>query len=148
MRSEGSALRAAADHEGRAALVTRRHVLQLLAGGLTGLAGLGGYAFAMEPGFRLVTKRYRVHAPGWPETAPDLTVAVIADIHAVEPFMPAARIAQICEAANALRPDLIVVLGDFEASHRFRTGSVGPDEWSASLARLGAPLGVYAILGN
>ena len=123
-------------------------MLQFLAGNLAGLLGIGGYASAVEPGFRLVTTRYRIRAPRWPATAPDLTIAVVADIHAVEPFMPAERVARICAAANALRPDLIAMLGDFTGTAAFHTRQLAPEEWSAPLATLRAPLGVYTIIGN
>jgi predicted MPP superfamily phosphohydrolase len=41
-----------------------------------------------------------------------------------------------------------VVLGDYHASHRFVTREVLPEELGAALARLQAPLGRWAILGN
>jgi hypothetical protein len=63
--------------------------------------------------------------------------------------MPVPRIEQIVETANALAPDLTVLLGDYVAGmRRFRIDSVPIPDWSRALARLRAPLGVYAILGN
>ena len=62
--------------------------------------------------------------------------------------MGIARVAQVVDGANALGSDLIVVLGDFFATHRFVTERVPHAAWAAELARLKAPLGVYAILGN
>jgi predicted MPP superfamily phosphohydrolase len=41
-----------------------------------------------------------------------------------------------------------VLLGDFAASHRFKTRSVAPEVWAEALGGLKAPLGVHAILGN
>ena len=52
------------------------------------------------------------------------------------------------DAAHALNSDLIVVLGDFFATHRFVTEHVPHAAWAAELARLKAPLGVHAIFGN
>jgi hypothetical protein len=49
---------------------------------------------------------------------------------------------------NALSPDIIVLLGDFSASHKLKTRRVATEEWSRALAALKAPLGVHAILGN
>ena len=40
--------------------------------------------------------------------------------------MPAERIRGIVEHTNALKPDVIVLLGDFAASHKFKTRSVAP----------------------
>ena len=62
--------------------------------------------------------------------------------------MPAERIRAIVEQTNALKPDVIVLLGDFAASHKFKTRSVAPEVWAEALGELKAPLGVHAILGN
>ena len=92
-------------------------------------------------------RRYAVMPPGWPAGL-ILRIGVIADIHACEPWMPAERIRGIAEQCNALQPDLVVLLGDFNAGHRFVTGPVAPDAWADALSVLRAPLGIYAILGN
>ena len=62
--------------------------------------------------------------------------------------MPADRIAEIVARTNALKPDIVVLLGDFSASHKFKTRTVAPEEWAEVLGELKAPLGVHAILGN
>jgi len=128
-------------------LLTRRHFLQGAGGLFLTTAGLGSYAFALEPGFRLDVTRYRVTPPGWP---PGLQVnaAIIADIHACEPMMSASRIRKIAELANGLHPDIIFLLGDFNAGHRYVTAAVFPEQWGEALSILKAPLGAYAILGN
>jgi predicted MPP superfamily phosphohydrolase len=77
-----------------------------------------------------------------------LTIAVIADVHAGGPLMPAERIRAIAERTNQLQPDIVVLLGDFAASHKLMTRYVPPAEWAAALGVLRAPLGVHAILGN
>lgn len=125
-------------------LMTRRAVVT--GAGLTAF-GLGGYAFAIEPGFRLEITSYRVTPANWPRDF-DLRIAVIADLHAGEPQMPAQRIAHIVEATNALKPDLIVLLGDYVAAHKFVTRIVPSGEWAGLLGTLKAPLGVHAVLGN
>jgi predicted MPP superfamily phosphohydrolase len=126
--------------------LSRRGFLQ----GGVGLVGLSGastaaYAAAIEPG-RLVTTTYRITPPGW--QAPRLRVAVIADPHAGGPNMALPHIRRIVDEANALAPDLIVLLGDYVATHRFVTERVPYAVWAAEYARLAAPLGVHAILGN
>ena len=129
------------------ALVTRRQVLQGGAG-LTMLGGgTGAYAAGIEPGLRLVTTAYDLRPPRWPAGL-TLKVAVIADIHACEPWMPATRVRHIAEVANALEPDVTVLLGDFNGGHRYVTGAVYPEQWAEALSILRAPLGVYGILGN
>jgi Calcineurin-like phosphoesterase len=52
------------------------------------------------------------------------------------------------DADIALGSDLLVILGDYFATHRFVIERVPHAAWAAELARLKAPLGVYAILGN
>ena len=129
------------------ALINRRRFLK--GAGAFGLAttGLGSYAFGIEPGLMLGVTPYEVAPPGW-TAGLILRIAVIADIHACEPFMNAARIRGICELANSLQPDVTVLLGDFNGGHNFVTGPVVPEQWGEAVSVLKAPLGVYAILGN
>ena len=96
---------------------------------------------------RPLVRRYAVSPRRWP-AAMTLRIGVIADIHACEPWMSAARVRGIAEQCNALSPDLIVLLGDFNAGHRLVTGAVVPGAWAEALSILRAPLGTYAILGN
>jgi uncharacterized protein len=95
---------------------------------------------------RLVTTSYRLAPPGW--NAGHLSVAAIADVHAGGPSMTLEHIRRIVCQTNALRPDLVVLLGDYVADHKFVTERVPPEVWAGEFARLGAPLGVWAILGN
>lgn len=128
-------------------MITRRGLLQGVGGLILGSSAFAGYAVAVEPGFMLDVTRYRLQPRTWPS---DLTlkIAVIADIHACDPFMPADRIRRIAEIANAMKPDMTVLLGDFNGGHRFVTGPVMPNDWGEALSVLKAPLGVHAILGN
>ncbi len=132
-------------------MLTRRQLLLSLMGGVTLPALLGGYAFAIEPRFRLAVTRYRVKTPRLAAMSADkpLRVAVLADFHACEPWMPVSRIEHIVSTTNALKPDLIVLLGDYVAGlRRFRTAIVPMRDWSQALSYLEAPLGTYAVLGN
>jgi hypothetical protein len=127
--------------------VSRRRVL-VGAAGLLGasLAATGAYAAAIEP-FGLVVTRYALTPPAWP-VGRKLAITVIADLHAGGPDMPLDHIRQVIDAANALHSDLIVLLGDFTAWYKFKFEPVADDLWAAELARLTAPLGIWAILGN
>jgi uncharacterized protein len=128
-------------------MLNRRRLLTgagvLAAGGL----GLTTYASAFEAGGRLDLTSYDISSPKWP-VGFTLKIAVVADIHACEPWMPAERIGQIVDLTNAQKADLIVLLGDYAGTQHFVTGYVAPGAWAEQLARLEAPLGVYAILGN
>ncbi|WP_026608250.1 metallophosphoesterase [Methylocapsa acidiphila] len=127
--------------------LSRRLFLQGAGGFALATAGFGSYAFALEPGLSLQITSYRLTPPNWPE---GLTVraAILSDIHACEPWTPAARVRSIAEAANALSPDIIFILGDFNGSQRHLVRPVTPPEWGEALSVLDAPLGVYSILGN
>ncbi|MEM6486775.1 MAG: metallophosphoesterase [Pseudomonadota bacterium] len=128
-------------------MITRRALLRVLAGlGLAG-AATGGYAGWVVPGAQPVIARYRPALPGWPGEL-TLRIAAIADVHIGPPAMPRDRVAEIVAAANALAPDLIVLLGDYVATHRFQRARIPVGDFAAEAAALRAPLGVYAVMGN
>jgi predicted MPP superfamily phosphohydrolase len=135
------------EHWGPARLPTRRRVMRGVAAvGVSCFAG-ASYAFGIEPHFRLETVRYQVALPGW--DGPPMRIAALADLHACEPWMPAERVRAIAAHANALKPDVIVLLGDYVSSlHRFGESAVPAMEWGRALSVLQAPLGVFAVLGN
>ncbi|MEM7669545.1 MAG: metallophosphoesterase [Pseudomonadota bacterium] len=115
---------------------------------LTGLAAASaGYAGAIEPGLRLRVQRWALEPPLWPRGVA-LRVVMIADPHCAEPHMPLSRLGRIVSRANSLEADVIVLMGDYVAGHRFITRHVTPAEIAAKLGELRAPLGVHAILGN
>lgn len=128
------------------ARLSRRHVLAGAAGLLGLFSATSAYAGGVEP-FDLIVKRYALTPPGWP-LGRKLSVAVIADLHAGGPDMTLPQIRRVVDTANGLHSDLIVLLGDFKAWYRFKTEPVADAVWAGELARLSAPLGTWAILGN
>jgi len=129
--------------------ITRRGLIKSglgLTGAAMVLPGTAAYAGA-EAAYELVITDYRLNPPGWP-AGQRLTIAVIADLHAGGPNMGIERVRQVVDAGNALGCDLVVLLGDYFATHRFVTERVPPPAWAGELARLRAPLGVHAIYGN
>jgi len=128
-------------------LLTRRKFMLTGAGALLGAAGFGSWAFALEPGFMLNVTTYNLTPEGWPANL-RMKAVVIADVHACEPWMSVERIRHICEVANALQPDVIFLLGDYQAGMRMVTKAVYPEEWGEAMSVLKAPLGVYGVLGN
>ncbi len=130
--------------------LTRRGLLKSGLG-LTGVAGLvmpstAAYA-AVQAAHDLIVTDYRPVPPHWPD-AHRLSITVVADLHAGGPNMGLERVRQVVDVAQALNSDLIVILGDYFATHRFVTERVPHPLWAAELGRLKARLGVYAILGN
>jgi uncharacterized protein len=128
-------------------VLNRRKLIGGIAGVMAASCGLSSYAFAIEPGLRLGVTGYDLEPAAWPAGF-SLTIAVVTDLHVGEPYMGLGRVEAIVESTNALGADLIVILGDFAAGHRYVTKIVSPAETMAALARLSAPLGRFAILGN
>ncbi|TPK99905.1 MULTISPECIES: metallophosphoesterase [unclassified Mesorhizobium] len=128
-------------------MITRRGFLRLVGGSAFSLVSLGAYAVGIEPMLLTHVKRYTLTPPHWPAGL-KLRVVALADIHACRPWMTPERIAALAEEANALQPDVIVMLGDYPAGTRMVTGWVNASEWASALAGLKAPLGVWSILGN
>ncbi len=130
--------------------LTRRGLLKTGLG-LTGIAGLvlpGTAAYgAVEAADGLTVTDYRPVPQNWPDSH-RLSITVIADLHAGGPNMGIERVRQVVDAGIALNSDLVVILGDYFATHPFVTERVPHAAWAAELARLKAPLGIYAILGN
>jgi uncharacterized protein len=129
------------------AVLTRR---ALLAGG-AGLIGVcaaaaGVYAAAVEPQGLVVT-RYAPTPRNWP-AGRRLSITVIADLHAGGPDMRLPHVRRIVDTAIGLKSDLVVLLGDYIARYGFAIERIPEPVWAGELARLTAPLGVWAILGN
>jgi uncharacterized protein len=107
------------------------------------VAGLGMAAIGFVQGMRPpVVETYEVRMPGLPANLDKTTVVALADLHLGSQIgcdWLAKRVAQV----QALKPDMIVLLGDVFEGH----GT--PDPECLSLLRsLSAPLGEWAVLGN
>ncbi len=109
--------------------------------------GIGGYSVASL--WRLNVTRYTLTPPNWPEDL-KLKLAVVADLHACDPWMSVERVRQIVARTNALEPDAVLLLGDYVVGYRLGQYSkpVAHADWANVLAGLKAPLGVHAVLGN
>jgi uncharacterized protein len=84
-----------------------------------------------------------VVVPGWPRELDGLRVVHLSDIH-VGGGMNRERLQRVAELTNACRPDLVAHTGDF-LTHR--SGDFDAPLYEA-LARVRAPLGQWACLGN
>ncbi|HEY5796027.1 MAG TPA: metallophosphoesterase [Bosea sp. (in: a-proteobacteria)] len=124
----------------------RRRVIKALAGLFLAFAGTGAYASAWEPAQQGVT-RYRLRPRGWPEGR-RMRLVVISDLHIGSLHVPLARVTEIVDAANALKPDLVLLLGDFVASRKPVASDPPMRDWAAELARIRSRDGVFAVLGN
>ncbi|HLH17771.1 MAG TPA: metallophosphoesterase [Bryobacteraceae bacterium] len=90
----------------------------------------------------LETTAPRIYLPRLPKALHGFRIAQLSDIH-IGPFMPEDEIRRYVEIANSLKPDMIVLTGDFVTFDRRTAPAV-----VAALSGLRAPLGVYGCLGN
>jgi uncharacterized protein len=130
------------------AIMTRRGLFKWLGRIAISGAAVGSYAFAIEPGFLLRTQYYALTPPRWTPGL-KLRLVLIADPHLGEPYMSLGRWKHILDVANGLGGDLNLLLGDYQASHRFISKRIE----AADLARVAAQtltsrLGTFSIMGN
>ena len=90
----------------------------------------------------LETTAPRIHLPRLPQSLRGFRIAQLSDIH-IGPFMPEEEIRRYVKIANELKPDLIVLTGDYVIFDP----NTAPDVVRA-LSGLRAPYGVYGCLGN
>jgi uncharacterized protein len=105
-------------------------------------AGVGfGYALVAEPRWFVVTRR-TLPVCGLPPELDGLRLAQLTDIHH-GPWLSLDYVHQVVDTANALRPDLVLLTGDYVSdSPRYIEPVVG------ELARLRPKIGSVAVLGN
>jgi predicted MPP superfamily phosphohydrolase len=125
---------------------SRRQFLTGLGAGAGLVAATGVYALDVEPLHRLVVTHYSPTLPRW-DPALRLRVAVLADFHICEPYMPFDRVTEIIDATNALKPDLVLMLGDYPAG-KIAWRKLPLEQFARMVEGLKAPLGTHAILGN
>lgn len=89
--------------------------------------------------------RYRVAAAG---LARPVRIVQLSDSHGGPVDMPPARLARIVAAMNALKPDLVVLTGDYISGYPHQWSDAATARVLRPFRRLRAPLGVYAVLGN
>jgi len=83
----------------------------------------------------------------WPYARP-LRVAVVSDLHVGAPYHGLARLPSTVDRINATRPDIICIPGDFVTLGVLGGHFTPPEAIARELARLRAPAGVFAVLGN
>src|SRR5689334_19980409 len=124
----------------------RRTFLKVAGISTVGAITIGGganyYSRSIEPSWVDITSM-SLHLPRLAPAFDGYRVVQISDIHADEEWMDPTRLLSIIHAVNELRPDVILITGDFvtyEGSYPLNTIS--------SLAALSARDGIFAVLGN
>src|SRR3954462_6463540 len=64
-----------------------------------------------------IVRRANVALPDWPAGAQPVTVALFSDVHIGNSTMDADRLTRIVAQVNALKPDLVLIAGDFASVH-------------------------------
>lgn len=111
------------------------------------LLALALWAFWLEPA-SLRTREHPVALPHWPQACSGLRIAVLADLHVGSPWQGPAQLQKIVQTVNAARPDLVLLAGDYVTQGIVGGHFVTPEQIAPALAKLSAPLGTYAVLGN
>lgn len=108
------------------------------------------YAWFIEPN-QLVVRRVEIVSEEW-RGAP-ITIAALSDTHVGGAHVSALRMERVVQRVNALRPDMVVLLGDYVDGHAPLAERTHRDQQEiaggiAAFARLDAPNGVVAVIGN
>lgn len=124
-----------------------RRLLAALALTFTSALALMGYAFA-EARRDPVLRTAAIGLERWPAGAAPMRVVLLSDIHIGTAAMGPARLRRIVSQVNALRPDLVVIAGDFIFGHAPGSAERIGAAMVAPLSGLRARWGVVAALGN
>jgi predicted MPP superfamily phosphohydrolase len=126
---------------------TRRRFLRSAARTSLGLLGLGtataAYGFYEASALRI--SRTTIQLPHLPEAFAGKTIAVLTDLHH-GPYVRLSFIEAAVATTNALQPDMVALVGDFAHKGKDIHEQLGP--CLNAVAKLTAPLGVFAVPGN
>jgi predicted MPP superfamily phosphohydrolase len=120
----------------------RRQFLQRTAAVATGAPFVAGAYGLLYGRLNLQVTAQTIHLPRLPRAFEGFRICQLSDIH-IGPFMPASEIRKYVAIANAQKPEMIALTGDFV--------TFDPNTQQAvvdALRGLRAPFGVYGSLGN
>jgi len=133
-------------------LLTRRKFLYTGAAAAAGIAALGTDGFLQCE--RLQVKKLEIPLARLPEAFDGLSIAHLSDFHYDQRFS-VRPIRKAVEIVNQLRPDIVVLTGDFVTAPMFEYGSHNARQSAKRAApcaqllqMLQAPMGKFAVLGN
>jgi predicted MPP superfamily phosphohydrolase len=109
--------------------------------------GLALWAGWIEPR-RLAVRHVELKLPGWPRELDGLRAGVMSDLHAGVPHAGLRAIRRAVDALNEREPDVHLLLGDYMDASQILKRDLKPEVVAAELARLQAPLGTVAVIGN
>jgi predicted MPP superfamily phosphohydrolase len=127
--------------------ITRRRFIRLAA--LTGAVAVVGDSILLEPNRPRIV-RQDFFLPRWPERLNGFTVALLSDFH-YDPYFSVHPLRAAVAMVDALRPDLIVLTGDFVTAPLVgdeRKAAFAAEPCARLLRQMTAPHGLWAIMGN
>lgn len=110
--------------------------------------GRKGWAERLSHAPPHVVRHLDLAVPDWPPSRRPLRIAFLSDLHAGSHSGDVARLAAIVDQAASHRPDLVLHGGDFMNMAPIGGGRLSPAAVGRIIARLDAPLGRFAVLGN
>jgi predicted MPP superfamily phosphohydrolase len=97
---------------------------------------------------RHVVRHLHLEIAGWPRWSRPLRMVFLSDFHIGSHSDDVVRLNAILDEAATVTPDVVLFGGDYVNMQLFGGGRVPPCTIAASLSRLEAPLGRFAVLGN
>jgi uncharacterized protein len=126
---------------------TRRQFL--FSAAAVGAAAVAGDGILFEPNFPRIARREFAIAR-LPERMDGFTIALLSDFH-YDPYFSVHPLHAAIPMVNRLRPDLIVLTGDFVSRPRFgdpKKAAHAAEPCAQLLSNMFAPCGLWAVLGN
>jgi predicted MPP superfamily phosphohydrolase len=120
---------------------------ELAGAALAAGAGLAAWAGWVEPR-RLIVREVELALPRWPASLSGFRAGVMSDLHAGVPHAGRDRIRRAVDTLNARAPDVHLLLGDYLDASQVLKRYLAPEVVARELARLQAPLGTVAVIGN
>ena len=105
------------------------------------------WGFVIEPN-RLVVNEVSLPITEVDARFGNLKVALISDLHVGSPWVDLKKLHDVVAKTNAVKPDLILLAGDFVAESVIGGHFLDAESIAAELGNLSAPLGTFAVLGN
>jgi uncharacterized protein len=127
--------------------ISRRKFLGMAAAG--GTAALAADGFLIDPNLPKVV-RQEIALQRWPQRMDGFTVALLSDFH-YDPYFSVHPLRAAIGMVNELRPDLIVLTGDFVSIPWFGNsaeGAAAAEPCAQLLRQMRAAHGLWAVMGN
>ena len=119
---------------------------------LAALAGLAAAAVVARAAWweprRTRLRECDLVLPNWPPRLDGLRIALVSDLHTGAPHVGERRVERVVEAVNRAAPDVVALLGDFVDPTVAGGRPVAPAAVAQRVAKLHAPVGMAAVLGN